>query len=109
MHERDKLAEAEPHYARLVQQSYRITFQKDNTTEGDAEREFRYILSAFLSAARSVLQYARKEVESDPQKLKWYDDLMAHSRELPYFKDKRNTNIHRHPLKLGAPILSITP
>jgi hypothetical protein len=38
--------------------------------------EFRYYLSAFLSAARSVLQYAKEE-SSKKGRQQWYDETVA--------------------------------
>ncbi len=52
MYEKDKIIEAEYFYSRMSQE------QNDR----DA---FRHNLSAFLSAARSVLQYALKEAETN--------------------------------------------
>lgn len=44
---------------------------------------FRYYLSAFLSAARSVTQYAREESRSKG-KPKWYEEAVAKSDVLSY-------------------------
>ncbi len=52
MHEKDKIIEAEYFYSRMKQEQH----------DRDA---FRHNLSAFLSAARSVLQYALKEAETN--------------------------------------------
>ena len=84
MHERYKLREAKFFLARME--------------ESVEDREaFRYYLSAFLSAARSVLQYARKESEENGR-LDWYDTTVARSDVLRFFKDKRNVNIHGEPI-----------
>ncbi len=64
MYERDKIIEAEYFYTRMKQE------QKDR----DA---FRYNLSAFLSAARSVLQYALKEAETRTGGQQWYDNQVS--------------------------------
>ena len=37
---------------------------------------FRYYMSAFLTAARSVIQYAREETRSNGRQ-KWYDETIA--------------------------------
>jgi len=63
MNERYKIGEARFFLARM-----------DESVE---DREaFRYYLSAFLSAARSVLQYAKEEsIKKDRQQ--WYDETVA--------------------------------
>lgn len=60
---------------------------------------FLYVLSAFLSAARSVLQYTYEEVKKNPRKLKWYEKQVNGNSILKFFKDKRNLNIHTKPIK----------
>jgi hypothetical protein len=84
MHEQDKLGEAQYFLDRLPQ------LPEPNS--------FRYELSAFLSAARSALQYARKEAKTKPNGLTWYD---AHSVKtlIKFFKVKRNISIHEHPVR----------
>jgi hypothetical protein len=70
------------------------------------EREpFKYNLSAFLSAARSALQYACKEVH-DARKAggqAWYD---GHVKKpvVKFFKDKRDVSIHESPVAPSAKI-----
>jgi len=89
MNEKEKLEEARYFYAEMVKQ------QEDR-------KVFKYNLSAFLSAARSVMQYACDEV--DPKKggknggQKWYNDWMNSSGVLRFFRDKRNFNIHTDPI-----------
>lgn len=63
---------------------------------------FIYNLSAFLSAARSVLQYAKEEAKSKPGGQAWYDNLMKSSPELKFFKDKRDLNVHDKPIHTKA-------
>jgi len=56
---------------------------------------FRYYLSAFLSAARTVLQYALEESERKNSR-QWYDDTVGKFKLMKdFFKDKRDANIHR--------------
>lgn len=62
------------------------------------KRPFSYFLSAFLSAARSVLQYAHRETEVNPTAWKWYADAMAGSMLFQFFKEERNLNIHERPV-----------
>jgi len=54
-------------------------------------------LSAFMAAARSVLQYACAEAKLKPAGQKWYDQAMADP-VLSFFRDKRDTNIHEKPV-----------
>jgi len=84
MHEREKLKEAKYFYSRFVKEKNIILFK--------------YNLSAFLSPTRSILQYARKEAQTKPGGLSWYNSLMSSSVILRYFRDKRNTNIHDEPV-----------
>ena len=60
---------------------------------------FRYNLSAFLSAAQSVLQYALTESDGKGNR-KWYDENVAQINDaqnnvLRDFKEKRDANTHR--------------
>jgi len=59
---------------------------------------FVHNLSAFLSSARSVLQYAFEEAHVKRGGQKWYDTQMANHRTLAFFKDKRDVNIHSAPV-----------
>ena len=81
MHERYKLREAKFFLARME--------------ESVEDREaFRYYLSAFLSAARSVLQYAFEESKRKNNR-QWYEKTVAEYGVLSFFKDKRDANVHR--------------
>lgn len=60
MHEQEKLNEA-GYFARCMESST------------DDPEAFQYELSAFLSAARSVLQYAFEEVKQKPNGQQWYE------------------------------------
>jgi len=59
---------------------------------------FRYGLSAFLSAARSVLQYAYEEAGKKPGRKQWYEAQVSGNSVLRFFKDKRDINIHAEPV-----------
>lgn len=85
MYEKVKLEEARYFYS-----SMQAEVNNPNT--------FQYNLSAFLSAARTVLQYALEEAKRNNGQ-RWYDDLIANSNTLSFFKDKRNINIHAEPIK----------
>ncbi len=62
------------------------------------QNTFEFELSAFLSAARSVLQYACKEAITKAGGQAWYDAHMTATPEIKYFRDKRNANIHVKPV-----------
>ncbi|MCJ7655818.1 MAG: hypothetical protein MUO97_11085 [Dehalococcoidia bacterium] len=87
MHEKDKLQEARYFYSRMQA-------EKD-------PKAFQYNLSAFLSAARSVLQYALEEAKNKKGGQKWYDAHISNRRTLPFFRDQRDINIHTEPVKPG--------
>lgn len=85
MNERSKLEEAR-------------FFYREMEKAHDDREAFPYNLSAFLSAARSVLQYAEREVDGTPSQA-WYDNTMASSDVLGFFKGKRDLNIHEEPVQ----------
>lgn len=58
-----------------------------------------YDLSAFLSAARSVLQYALEEAKTKTGGQAWYDSKIQGNKVLKFFKDKRDINIHYSPVE----------
>lgn len=86
MHEETKLAEANYFYSRMLLEA------------GDRDA-FIFNLSAFLSSARSVLQYALKEAQTKTGGQQWYDEQIGASNVLSFFKDKRDINIHTEPVK----------
>jgi hypothetical protein len=85
MHEQAKLDEA----------AYFIGGMK-REQERHAETSFRYELSAFTSAARSVLQYAHTQAEQKGQQA-WYDKAVDNPR-IRFFRCVRNLNIHSRPV-----------
>jgi hypothetical protein len=91
MHERYKIDEAKFFLERMEESIH-------------DRRAFRYNLSALLSSARSVLQYARKEsVAKDRQK--WYDETASRNDVLRFFIDKRDVNIHDEPVNPSSHIV----
>jgi len=88
MYEESKLDEARYFYSRIV-------------SETDNRQNLIFDLSAFLSAARSVLQYAFEEARNKPSGQQWYDNQMASSAVLTFFKDKRDINVHIQPIQVG--------
>lgn len=85
MHEQAKLAEARYFYTQM-------------STNSDDKDEFAYNLSAFLTSARSILQYALEEAKGKNGGQVWYDRQIAASHTLPFIKDKRDVNIHTEPV-----------
>ncbi len=88
MHEDSKLKEA--HY-----------FCSQMLAKLDDRQEFLFNLSAFLSAARSVLQYALKEAKSKDRGKEWYNGHIGSSRTLSFFKHKRDINVHIEPVTVS--------
>jgi hypothetical protein len=95
MREQDKIDEA-------------AFFLDEMTQREDRPVAYRYLTSALLSAARSVLQYAWEEAAAPDAKGRvtrpvgkaWYDNHMAACPLLWYFKGKRDANVHRQePVK----------
>lgn len=84
-HEKEKLAEARHFYTQMLKEV------------GDREK-FTYNLSAFLSSARSVLQYALEEAKTKKGGQQWYDNHVTASPVLSFFRDKRDFNIHIGPI-----------
>jgi hypothetical protein len=70
----------------------------------DDPTSFRFELSAFLSAARSVLQYACKEAKTKAGGHAWFANHASNSPVLKFFKDKRDINIHAQPIVPAATI-----
>jgi hypothetical protein len=86
MHERSKLTEARHFLERMrAETGNPSTFTRE--------------LSAFMAAARSVLQYALKEAKLKTGGQQWYDQAAAHPL-FRFFKDQRDVNIHRKPVDL---------
>lgn len=63
---------------------------------------FGYILSGFLSAARSALQYACKEAKTKTGGQAWYDGQVSARPVVKFLKDKRDINIHEKPIAPSA-------
>ena len=59
----------------------------------------RYNLSAFLSAGRSVLQFAREEARSRPGGQAWYDSQVTDNPIVRFFAERRNWSTHTEPVR----------
>jgi hypothetical protein len=88
MFEAKTIREAEFFYALALDEEQKVNDNPDR---------FGWFLSAFLSAARSVLQYALKEAEGTPKGKNSYKSAMSKSNVLKYFKKQRDVNIHTQP------------
>ncbi len=86
MHEVMKLEEAAYFLSRMYA-------ERENRTH------FRYEFSAFLSAARSVLQLALEQVKLTPGGPDWYQAAIAREPLISMFKDLRDSNIHERPVQ----------
>ncbi len=91
MHERKKLRETQYFYSKMIEEQ-----------EQGHKEYFKYNLSAFLSSARSVLQYALEETKSKSKGQKWYDNRILTNPVLKFLKDKRDNNIHIEPIQPRA-------
>ena len=67
-------------------------------------QQFNHNLSAFLAAARLVLQYALKEARIKPGGKPWCDAHIAVQPVLKFFKDKRAVSIHANPISPAAKV-----
>lgn len=90
MHEPEKLREAEFFHTQM------LAHRRDADVI-----PFKYYVSAFLSAARSVLQYALDEAQGKPAGQKWYDTEVPKS-VVPFFKERRDVNVHKVPIIPGV-------
>jgi hypothetical protein len=85
MHEEEKLDEAKH-------------FLSNMANSLNDPKVFRFELSAFLSAARSVLQYSLEDAKTKTGGQAWYDAQVSAKPEIRFFKDKRDTSIHVQPV-----------
>ena len=85
--------------AKFREAAYFLGVMKSNANDRNA---FVYNFSAFISAARSVVQYALEECKSNTASKQWYDNYVANSTMIRYFKDKRDVNIHEEPVVPNA-------
>lgn len=86
MSEKEKLKEAKYFYSQMSK-------NKRN------KEKFLHNLSAFLTAARCVLQYSYEETKNKNSGQIWYNNYISNNRVLKFFKEKRDNNIHISPIK----------
>lgn len=85
--------------AKWREAAYFLGVMKANINDRNA---FVYNFSAFITAARSVAQYALEECKASAASKHWYDDYVAKTDMIRYFRDKRDVNIHEKPVVPNA-------
>ncbi|PYX33185.1 MAG: hypothetical protein DMG77_00765 [Acidobacteria bacterium] len=85
MHEAEKLEEAE-------------FFLKQMASAGNDDKAYTYNLSAFISAARSILFYARSEAKRKSGSHAWIEQQESGSSVISFFTSRRNVSIHKEPV-----------
>jgi hypothetical protein len=78
-------------------------FFKRMIAKAQAPQNFHFELSAFLSAARTVVQYVYEEAKSK-KALGWYEEAVKQYPQIRFFKDKRDLNIHAEPVAMDLTI-----
>jgi len=86
---------------KIVEAEYFHRQMQNVIAEYDA---FGFNFSAFLSAARSAMQYALEEAMKKAGGQKWYDAHMSSRPILRFFKNLRDVNIHVQPLTLSKSV-----
>ena len=74
---------------------YFLEMMKENIED---RQKFRYNLSAFVSAARTITFVLQKEFSKNPKFNKWYPEKqmqMSRDKHFKFFNDKRNNIIHK--------------
>ncbi len=84
--------------AKLEEAKYFLRQMQLTAKDGHALHPLTWQLSAFLSAARSALQYALEEAKTKNGGRAWYDGAVAADPVIRFFKDKRDINIHQKPV-----------
>ena len=69
-------------------------FLKQMASVAEDRKAHKHNLSAFLSAGRSVLQFASKEATSKPSGQAWYDSQVTGNPVVKFFKHRRDVSIH---------------
>lgn len=73
-------------------------FLKGMTRAGRDYDDFSCEASAFLTSARSTLQYLFERTKKNHALRIWYDQQISSRPVLKFFKDKRDMNIHVQPV-----------
>ena len=80
--------------AKIDEAAHFLAKMKSVENQPDA---FKFELSAFLSAARSALQYALEEARSKGGQA-WYDQAVSALSRIRFLKEKRDISIHDRPV-----------
>jgi len=87
---------------KLFEAKYFLERMMEKQSDRDA---FKYNLSAFLAAARSVTLIMQKEFDKDPSFKKWYSEKqvkMQSDEVMRLLNDKRVMTIHQQPVRPHA-------
>ena len=87
---------------KLLEAKYFLGRMIENQAERDA---FKYNLSAFLAAFRSVTRIMKKEFDKIPGFTEWYskrEEEMETNARMKLLKDKRNITVHQQPVQPSA-------
>ncbi|MEX2459712.1 MAG: hypothetical protein WD469_00190 [Paenibacillaceae bacterium] len=70
----------------------------EDSMQQESYEHFTFNLSAFLAAARSILQYTLDRSKAAGKQIQ-FDNLVTGKPILKYFKDKRDVSIHQKPVR----------
>ena len=94
---------------KLLESRYFLERMAETQSDRDA---FKYNLSAFLAAARSVTAVMRREFDKVPGFKHWYEEIQAKLQgddTMRLLRDKRDITIHQQPVRPHARLnVSIT-
>lgn len=89
---------------KLAEARYFLEQMERCEREGNTE-VFCYNTSAFLSAARSVMQYIHRKAKARGR-LEWYQQIHAAGQWCGLFRDIRNSEVHEEPIT-DPPVLTL--
>jgi hypothetical protein len=81
-------------HSKIQEATYFLHRMEDCLSEPEP---FKYNLSAFLSAARTVAQYACKDARGKQGGQAWYDQFVSSHALVGFFANERNANTHDAP------------
>lgn len=87
---------------KLLEAKYFLERMKKELSDRDA---FKYNLSAFLAAARSITLFMQKELNKTPDFKKWYAEKqskMQNDKTMKFLNDKRRMTIHEQAVRPRA-------
>jgi len=89
---------------KLAEARYFLGQMQVHERKGDTD-VFCYNTSAFLSAARSVMQYLHLKAKTQGR-IAWYQQVCADSPWCRFFRDFRNSEVHEEPIT-DPPVLTL--